>query len=397
MQDKVPRTADEQAERTPELPPDKKFSTPAEAAAARRRYYAERVAENRTPSVIMMAMTFVMEAVMIVLYLIAPYVVHSNKFFPQYIYLYVSMVAVGPVLLVLLHVFKSAPRILRVLEYAVLWILGVWSAVFSAFDVINGFSAYLFIQIMMIDSIIFRMRPAVHCAVNLFSMLVYTAIIVFGRLDVVSLFAEIVNPLFMTAAACVILIFLDRMKFRSFLNQELVREQHRQLEYYANNDYLTKMPNRKSIIESLESAVSRGAAPISCMMIDIDDFKQFNDTYGHLEGDRCLIRLTSVMKRAVDSRGGRVGRYGGEEFLVVFTGKSEEELAGISEDIRRSVEKENIPFSSSSVLPVVTVSIGVYQSKGKNSDQDTLLSHSDKALYRAKKEGKNRVCFYSDV
>lgn len=396
MPKNVKENTNKQTERKPALPSDK-ASFSKDAAESRRQYRIEQISENRLPCVIMLFMAFVMECMMIFIYVVSPHVVHNDDFFPQYIYLYISMTVISPVLLILLHIFKQKPEILRLLEYAVLWLLGIWSAVFSAFDVINGFSAYLFIQIVIINSVIFHIRPVVHCLINLLSFLVYLGIVLFGNLDMVSLFAEIINPFFMTTAACIILLFSDRLKFKAFVNRELIQEQHRQLEFYANNDYLTRIPNRKSIIEYLEGAISSETAAISCMMIDIDNFKLYNDTYGHVMGDHCLVRLTSVMNQAVESRGGRIGRYGGEEFLAVFVEKSEKELIETADEIRNTVRNEQIEFSTSDVLTVVTVSIGVYRSDVKNIDQDTLLSNSDQALYRAKKEGRNRVCVYSEA
>lgn len=382
------------SEPSPELP--NKSGESKNLDDVRRRYYIEQTKGDRYAAVVIITMAFVMECLMLFFYLIGPYIVHCNEFYPQYIYLYLTMVIISPIILTLLHVFKKTSKILRGLELSVLIILGFWSAVFSAFDVIYGFSAYLFIQLIIINSVIFHMRPIVHCLINLLSYLIYLTVILFGKLSIVSLFAEIVNPLFMVIASCIIIIFTDRMKFKSFLNQELINEQHQQLEFYANNDYLTRIPNRKSIIEHLENSISSNMLPISCMMIDIDYFKVYNDTYGHVMGDHCLVRLTSVMKNIVESREGLIGRYGGEEFLAVFIGKNREELIETANSIKNAVQDEKIVFSTSKVLPVVTISIGIYESEDQNVDQDTLLSNSDKALYRAKNEGRNRVSFYSE-
>ncbi len=350
---------------------------------------------NRISALVILTMTLLMECLMVLIYLLRPIFTTQAKFFPQYIYMYVSMIVFSACFLVLLDIMKRSPGALLKLQTAMLAAVSVWSAVFSAFDVINGFSSYLFIQMIMINSLAFRINPYVHCAVNAGGFCVYAVLVLAADLSLTITFAEIINPFLMMIAACVMIILNFQTKFTSYINESLIREQNRKLEFYANNDFLTKIPNRKSIEEYLDRALSENPGVIACMMVDIDDFKRYNDTYGHIMGDNCLIRIASIIGKHAAERGGRAGRYGGEEFLAIFTGKRKEQMTGVAEELISLVRDERIEFSESAGNLFVTVSIGMYiEDNPRNADKYLLISLADAALYTAKKEGKDKISVY---
>ncbi|MCX7615145.1 MAG: diguanylate cyclase, partial [Clostridiales bacterium] len=187
-----------------------------------------------------------------------------------------------------MKIFRTFPEILLKIELVMIAILSVWSSFFSAFDVMNGFSSYLFVQLTIIHSMIFRVKPIIHCMINLISYLIYTLLILMSHLSFIVTFAELINPFFMVVAACIMILLNIRIKCTSFLNQKLILEQNEKLELYANFDFLTNIPNRKSIIEYMDQIVLSDIKSIACLMIDIDNFKLYNDTYGHIKGDKCL-------------------------------------------------------------------------------------------------------------
>lgn len=375
--------------------PYKSGFTDEELTSEKRSLFLDECAKsNRVPALVIVSMVLVMECFMVFCYLIQPYVVKQVSFFPQYIYLYLSMIFASILFLILLHVFKNSVSGLLKTEFFMLIALGIWSAVFSACDVINGFSPYLFIQIMIINSLLVRIRTSKHCIINIICYLVYMTIILSYDLGIVVTFAELINPFLMLVAACVIIILNNRIKYRSYINQELIKEQNKKLEYYANNDFLTGIPNRKSIIDYLNS-ILKTETNISCLMIDIDDFKLYNDTYGHLAGDECLINLAKDIENFILEKGGKVGRFGGEEFLAVFTGKEENIIMEIANDLVVRVREKNIDFPANSDYRVLTISIGVHFVKGnENMESTDIISFADDALYKAKKEGKNKISSY---
>ena len=131
--------------------------------------------------------------------------------------------------------------------------------------------------------------------------------------------------------------------------------------------------------------------PLAALMVDVDFFKHYNDTYGHQAGDACLVRLVRELESAVRSTDG-VYRYGGEEFVVLLPGASMKDAALLAEILVKRVRNMGIAHSASGVNNVVTVSIGV-AARGPESplSGEALLKHADEALYRAKAEGRNRV------
>ena len=128
-------------------------------------------------------------------------------------------------------------------------------------------------------------------------------------------------------------------------------------------------------------------------MADVDNFKHINDTYGHRAGDAVLRTVARIMQtkcRQTDV----AARYGGEEFVVMLTGAGEREAVDIAEKIRAAVANKRFKFRDKTRR--VTISLGIAGFSGRDHKEE-LIEKADKALYRAKREGKNRVCLYSNL
>lgn len=161
-------------------------------------------------------------------------------------------------------------------------------------------------------------------------------------------------------------------------------------------DNLTGLYNKfilNSLMERECSYSERSAAPLFLAMTDIDDFKEINDTHGHLVGDKVLAELGMLCKKAA-RMSDIIARFGGEEFALLISGGDERSIGGLFERIRVRVQDHEFPDSVR-----LTVSIGVARyNPGCGDSPEKLLARADKALYKAKAEGKNRVEFsYSDV
>ena len=159
-------------------------------------------------------------------------------------------------------------------------------------------------------------------------------------------------------------------------------------------DGLTGIPNRRSFDEGLLRAwrlAMRHATPLSCILIDIDHFKAFNDTYGHQSGDDCLIRVAKTLQACATRPGDLVARYGGEEFAVLLSETDEAGANLIAERMRRKVAELAIPHSGSSAAPVVTLSLGVATLDAAGIAGEDLVQAADQALYEAKRLGRNQV------
>jgi len=158
----------------------------------------------------------------------------------------------------------------------------------------------------------------------------------------------------------------------------------------AITDSLTRIMNRRGITVGLLDAMAqaeRYRTPLTVAMADIDHFKQVNDTYGHEAGDLVLKDVAAILSDALRMPD-KVGRYGGEEFLVILPHTGLTQARKIADRIRASVSKWDFDLGSKKIR--MTISIGVCQFKS-GEDLEQFLSHADKALYDAKKGGRNLV------
>ena len=160
-------------------------------------------------------------------------------------------------------------------------------------------------------------------------------------------------------------------------------------------DGLTGIANRRWFDESIRrewGRMVRGKQSLSLIMIDIDYFKKYNDTYGHLAGDDCLKQVAVAVKESVNRSGDFVARWGGEEFVCVLPETGKEGAMKIAEQIRQNVMKLRIPHENSPIADVVTVSLGVSTVRPTKEKQlNTLLNWADQALYRSKNNGRNQA------
>jgi diguanylate cyclase (GGDEF)-like protein len=169
---------------------------------------------------------------------------------------------------------------------------------------------------------------------------------------------------------------------------------NQRLKTLSVTDELTNLANRRHFDKFLSKEwlrARRDKHPLTVMMTDVDEFKKYNDYYGHQAGDECLKSLAHTLQTSVKRPGDLAARYGGEEFALVLAGTDTAGAKKLAEKIRCSVEALNIPHKHSST-GVVTLSVGIaVMATGKKQPVELLLKSADKALYRAKDEGRNRV------
>ncbi|MGE7959742.1 sensor domain-containing diguanylate cyclase [Pseudomonas sp. NPDC089530] len=166
------------------------------------------------------------------------------------------------------------------------------------------------------------------------------------------------------------------------------------LEVIATQDSLTGLANRRLFERALETEFGRGgrqASPLSLIMLDIDFFKRYNDTYGHVAGDQCLAEVAQVLRDCCQRKVDLAVRYGGEEFVVLLPDTEMQGALAMAEQIRRAVLEKNIPHTGSP-FGCVTLSLGCYCFVPSGQDStEAFLEHADAALYQAKKSGRNQV------
>jgi diguanylate cyclase (GGDEF)-like protein len=166
------------------------------------------------------------------------------------------------------------------------------------------------------------------------------------------------------------------------------------LENLAARDGLTGVANRRSFDEKLAHEWLRGCrdeAPLSLAMIDVDHFKLYNDTYGHQKGDECLRRVAEAANGVIFRPGDMVARYGGEEFAIVLPATDIDGALIVADRVRETIAGMGIPHAGND-NGVLTLSIGVASTvPERDADQAALIAAADAALYRAKRNGRNRV------
>lgn len=179
-----------------------------------------------------------------------------------------------------------------------------------------------------------------------------------------------------------------------------------QVQEQAHTDPVTQISNRRFFDTTFKiewRRATRDAKPLSLLMIDVDNFKRYNDRHGHQAGDQCLQIIAQCIKAVARRASDVVARHGGEEFVILLPDTGLEDAAMLAERVRKSVEDQRIPHSDGAIPRIVTISIGVSSCTPNNvheahplNDTSTiypamLLNAADRALYRAKRNGRNQV------
>ncbi len=181
------------------------------------------------------------------------------------------------------------------------------------------------------------------------------------------------------------------------LNQEIEsrRASQKQLNYLAHHDELTRAKNRRWILKHLEKLLAlqktdpSSESNIALLMLDIDNFKKINDQYGHDAGDNVLQHFVKVIQKEL-RQNDHLGRYGGEEFIIILRGASKEKSFEIAERLRQAVMFEDFRFDNLTIS--ISTSIGIsFSTAAHPVNSSELISRSDQALYQAKRDGRNQT------
>ncbi len=205
------------------------------------------------------------------------------------------------------------------------------------------------------------------------------------------------------------LLYISLSVFKSIQNDhsklelttKKLKKANKKLESVSYTDSLTQLHNRRYfnfIYDKEIKRAKRTKSYITFMMLDIDYFKQYNDTYGHIEGDYALKSVSKVLKDTLKRPGDFVFRLGGEEFGVLLTNTDESNSAKLARDIGDAIKGREIKHKNSLVHEYLTISIGVVCCIADSAlDEETLISRADEMLYEAKESGRDRYKITSDV
>lgn len=262
--------------------------------------------------------------------------------------------------------------------------------------IIDSHYQYFAVLVLLYANVNLRPRYAVAVPLSVIVVSLYAVLLFLGSIPIE---AKIAGCCTMAGAAFISLVANLRFDLdarHAFLRslQDKLRVENAKAE--AMRDALTGMKNRR-YLEDFESRVMPEmivlGMRLGVIMIDIDYFKHYNDEYGHQAGDDCLRAVAHAVASCVREASDIAIRYGGEEFMVLLPGSDREKAIKVAERIRRAVLVMQIPHLKSGVADHVTVSLGVSSGKFSADCFKELIAWADTALYAAKEDGRNRVCF----
>ena len=210
--------------------------------------------------------------------------------------------------------------------------------------------------------------------------------------------AVAVTPLAVPGAPRLCLIQITDVSV-AVTRERLLRDQALELRSQTFSDGLTGIANRRHFDVAMEKETrraKRSGSPLSLLMIDIDYFKAYNDHYGHQQGDDCLIKVAGALAKMLQRPLDLIARYGGEEFAVILPEMDREQSARMAEAMRQAIAGLLLPHAQSEHYGHITISIGLATHTGDVGDIAYLVGAADRALYSAKRAGRNRVALHSE-
>jgi diguanylate cyclase (GGDEF)-like protein len=269
----------------------------------------------------------------------------------------------------------------------------LWGMGLSALD--GNVTTYL--MTLLLFSIAFLLRVKTVAIILSIMLALLLALFSFLELGDTLLTSNYLNIFF----GNIIAFFMSRIGYninvRNFMNTKIIEKQNSELKELVEIDALTGIYNRRFFDQSLERVIktlSRLNGLLSVMMIDIDFFKKYNDTYGHDEGDTCLKLVANALAGSVCRADDFAARYGGEEFVIVMPNTGEAGAKIVAEKLMKNIEELNIVHEGNDAASFVTVSIGITSGNASiDSDRFNYIRKADQMLYESKRNGRNKYTF----
>lgn len=329
-----------------------------------------------------------------------------TAYFSMYVILAVITLAV---MIINMSLVKRQPlnhRFYFRINYFYMGLLCLWSTAVTLNDQLGGNGLNVFTYVMLTVAVLTISKPWHNILImgGNFLLLNYLLPYFPDPHGADQTFNNLMNSLFTTILAIAISTIFYRNRIRKEYDQIIITEQYNQindinaqLHQEVLTDKLTGLFNRRYLEDTVKNFFRKNQEDhhnAACMMIDIDFFKQYNDTYGHQAGDNCLFAISQLFARDIQDEDACLIRYGGEEFLIFLFGNSSLDAGTKAELIRSAVEQGMYHTAKVPKRPM-TISIGLYQeSPMKETDMERFIFRADQALYEAKKNGRNCVMEY---
>jgi diguanylate cyclase (GGDEF)-like protein len=282
---------------------------------------------------------------------------------------------------------------------ALLYVYCAIQLVFCTFNILSagGVNSYI------ITVLIFCMVPVIKPLQSMISICLsfaYICVAMYLVRDISQMWNSIMltdtwtNLIIITGLSACGSVFLYDMYVSNFLQSIKLENSNEELQIMANTDQMTGVANRRAFVRSFDELWQRAIKDglrLAVAIADIDFFKSYNDSFGHLEGDKCLMRVANCLQQSFRRASDIVSRYGGEEFLVVFEAKDDDDCM-LAERARENLLAMRIPHARTDVSPYVTISIGVcFVRPEADTPTHEVLKMADEALYESKRTGRNKT------
>jgi len=275
--------------------------------------------------------------------------------------------------------------------FMVLLLMGAGVAI-ASFDQLVTSSVTPFLVVICICSMVFLIRPLYTFFIYIFSYATFYITIGIAAENPQILASNRVNGITCVAIGIVLSGIMWQNSSRNILQKQFIQKQQKELEMLAHFDPLTGLSNRRyfdRIVETSLMSFCEKSITGCIIILDIDDFKKINDTYGHIAGDMALIQLAALLKDNL-TISDTISRLGGEEFIILLPDKTLEESFVIAEKLRILVEQHTFILEEKHVHFTASFGVSILYDK-KEKALNSYYSLADRALYRAKRKGKNRV------
>jgi diguanylate cyclase (GGDEF)-like protein len=322
--------------------------------------------------------------------------------------LYYVLLSLGTLLIGLLFWFllsrarkkKIASRRVRLfLVNALLYLYCAIQLVFCTFNILSAGGVNSYIIAVLIFSMVPVIRP-LQSLVSICLSFFYVCAAMYLTRDISQMWTSIMltdmwtNLIIITGLSACGSVLLYGMYVSNFLQSVRLESSNKELHVMAHTDQMTGVANRRAFVRSFDDLWQRAVKDglrLAVAIVDVDFFKSYNDAFGHLEGDKCLMRIANCLQQSFRRASDIVSRYGGEEFLVVFEAENDEDCA-LADKARENVLAMRIPCARTEVSPYVSISIGVCLVRpAADTPTNGVLKTADEALYESKHAGRNRT------
>lgn len=306
-----------------------------------------------------------------------------------YRWMYVFIIVAVLLTYLAIRFLKSHVGKLHVIELAAFVFLQ-WCVLLTILDALRGIQSGVYYFIAMALSIVVVLKPSKSLRMYGISFILYIILSFVILKDSTLVFSNVINGLSFIITTWIISIIVYRLRGRDYTKQQIIEEQNQQLSTMANMDHLSGINNRRTLDDQLLKLYQQGLenqTPLSVMMIDIDEYKSFNDTYGHIKGDHVLKAIASRIEMITNVYSSQAFRYGGDEFCVLIPEISVDQLKNVVKELFHSIEIMQIENEASKYNRYLTISVGIFNKVPSAEDKPwDFIDQADKDLYISKKK-----------